>query len=646
MLRAVPVILILLSPALVAQDAARQAASRSPSNANYVLDATLDPVNRLIVGTGTLTWRNTATISATELRFHMDWNAWRDQTSTWMREQRAADPAAFRPWPDGDAGAIDLTALTMGDRDLLARAHFIAPDDGNAADRTVLAVPLDPAVPPGDTIAIEFSWNGHVPSRRTAIGADGPFFFVARWFPRIGMFEDAGWICHQFHRAGGSDGDYGTYDVHLTLPPGWIVGATGREQPARGAGTRTHAFAARDVRDFAWTASPAFAEIRERFAEADRPGVDIRLLLQPAHRDQASRYLTAVRTSLLRGSEWLGPYPYDELTVVDPAPSSSPRDASVIADRMVFPMVVLAGTRTAAPWRGLEPEAAIAAGVGLQFLAGGIGVNGVDHAWMERGLNTYLGARLLDDASNGRFVVTERYFGGLLVWPYQDIPWSRVIDGDGWARYRAAPNRDDPSAPSWRDWPATAGETTAYRTALWLESIERVVGWPSMARRLAAYQARGRFTHAQPADFSATVSEAGGALPVPVERANATPSVFDYAVAAVDQLPLETGAIDSTILIRRNADGVWPIDVRVSFTDGSSVVEHWDGEAPSRMLRYRRGAAVRAVDVDPDRVLLLDVNTTNNTWRRDAHAADAAVKWATRWFAWAQHLLLTYAFFS
>jgi hypothetical protein len=45
-------------------------------------------------------------------------------------------------------------------------------------------------------------------------------------------------------------------------------------------------------------------------------------------------------------------------------------------------------------------------------------------------------------------------------------------------------------------------------------------------------------------------------------------------------------------------------------------------------------------------VLVLDVNTTNNTWRRDAHAADAAVKWATRWFAWAQHLLLTYAFFS
>ncbi len=67
---------------------ARPTRRRRPRSANYTISATLDPINRLIIGRGRLVWRNTSNEPATELRFHMYWNAWRDDRSSWMREAR------------------------------------------------------------------------------------------------------------------------------------------------------------------------------------------------------------------------------------------------------------------------------------------------------------------------------------------------------------------------------------------------------------------------------------------------------------------------------------------------------------------------------------------------------------------------------
>ena len=61
-------------------------AQLSPRNANYTIDARLDPVARTIDGRATLVWRNLSDRPATDLRFHLYWNAWAHNRSTWMRE--------------------------------------------------------------------------------------------------------------------------------------------------------------------------------------------------------------------------------------------------------------------------------------------------------------------------------------------------------------------------------------------------------------------------------------------------------------------------------------------------------------------------------------------------------------------------------
>ena len=49
--------------------------------------------------------------------------------------------------------------------------------------------------------------------------------------------------------------------------------------------------------------------------------------------------------------------------------------------------------------------------------------------------------------------------------------------------------------------------------------------------------------------------------------------------------------------------------------------------------------------VDPDRVLLLDVNVTNNSAALAPRAPAAARKWSLAWLVWLQDHLLTYGFF-
>jgi len=59
---------------------------------------------------------------------------------------------------------------------------------------------------------------------------------------------------------------------------------------------------------------------------------------------------------------------------------------------------------------------------------------------------------------------------------------------------------------------------------------------------------------------------------------------------------------------------------------------------------YDGASRARSVQVDPQRILLLDGNYTNNSRTLEPRASEASLKWSLRWMAWLQDALLTYAF--
>lgn len=653
-------------PAAPAAPVAAQPATggRSPRNANYSIDATLDTSRHLIDGRETITWRNVTSSPASALRFHVYWNAWRNTASTWIRERALAgdDQVLRRPESDWSWSDVKSIRLLQGGAspilDLTARSRYIAPDDGNTDDRTLLEVPLPVPVAPGATVTLEVEWQARVPRTFARTGRIGQFYFVAQWFPKIGVLEADGWRAHQFHSGTEFYADYGVYDVRLRVPTGWVVGATGRQQERRdnGDGTTTHRYVQEDVHDFAWTTSPDLIEHRERFEHPRLPAVDMRLLLQPEHDDQADRHFAATRAALRYYGEWYGAYPYGHITVVDPAWQSG-------AGGMEYPTLFTAGSRWLAPRGVTQPEGVTVHEAGHQFWYGMVGNNEFEHAWLDEGFNTFSTARTIAEAFTPNYA-SDRFFQGFVPWVYREVPLSRATDQNGLNGYRPAAESDAQATPSWRYFPATGSRITYSKTALWLHTLERYLGWETLQRIMSTYFERYRFKHPKPEDFFAVANEVSGQdLTWFFDQVYRSSNAFDYAVADLqsrrsaprgyverdqartfvagddDRAPFET-----TVVVRRLGEAIFPVDVQVTFENGERVRERWDGRDRWKALKFTRASRARAAEVDPDHVLLLDINATNNSRSLEPHVDAASTKWSLQWLVWFQNFLLTYGF--
>lgn len=643
-------LVLMARPAGFEQPAAEPGA-RSPRNASYQFVATLDPEAHTISGNGRIVWRNITKAPARDLRFHLYWNAWRDANSTWMREQAMARGSALKR-PADDAGSIEIVSLAARGQDLHAAASFVAPDDGNKDDRTVMSVPLATPVQPGETIEIEVTWTSKVPRTFARTGRLGQYYFIAQWFPKLGVFQDSGeWNAHQFHAATEFFSDFGRYDITLVVPKGWIVGATGVASSVtdRGQGTeaqQVHHFIAEDVHDFAWTTSPDFVERIEKFEHPGLPPVTMRLLLQPRHVKQADRHFAATRAALRYYGEWFGPYPYSHITIVDPVTPVNPTVQGGSTGGMEYPMLFTAGTRNWASLVATQPEAVTVHEAGHQFWYGIVATNEFEHAWMDEGFNTWATARVMEEAFPNRFVTVERYFGGFMPWAFMDVPWSRAIDGNRLNAYRPSATADVQSTPTWQYWPGTAGVISYNKTALWLATLERYLGWDTMRRIMATYFARGAFRHPTPEEFFSAANEVSGTdLTWFFDATVRSSAAFDYAVTQVTNMPAESG-FESIVVVRRLQEGVFPVTVKRTYRDGTSDLATWDGRARWTTLKSSAASPVVRVEVDPERVLMLDVNYTNNSWSATPMAAAAARKWSWRWMTWVQEVMLTYGFFS
>jgi aminopeptidase N len=284
---------------------------------------------------------------------------------------------------------------------------------------------------------------------------------------------------------------------------------------------------------------------------------------------------------------------------------------------------------------------------------------------MDEGLNTFSHARVVAEAFSPDYQAT-RFFGGFVPWQFRDIVLSRATDGNGMEGYRVAATRDAMINATYTYWPATHWGITYSKAALMLHTIERLVGWERLRPALATYFQRYRFKHPRPDDFfNVLLQETGHDLRPFLEDAYAGSAVFDYAAERLDSQPVSSrGFVESssgmppafqdtqdpaqfrtTVVVRRLGDARFPVDVVVTFETGEQVRERWDGQARWQPFEYIKPSRAVSVQVDPDRVLLLDTNYTNNSITLTPRARDAADRWALTWVVWLQDLLLDHAFF-
>jgi len=121
-----------------------------------------------------------------------------------------------------------------------------------------------------------------------------------------------------------------------------------------------------------------------------------------------------------------------------------------------------------------------------------VGSNEFEDAWIDEGFNTFSTARAIEEAGFPNHYA-ERFFGGFVPYAFRDIRLSRATDGNRLHFYRPSAEADAQSTPTWRYWPGTHSVITYNKTALWLYTLEKHLGWPTLQKILATFFERWTF---------------------------------------------------------------------------------------------------------------------------------------------------------
>jgi hypothetical protein len=282
-------------------------ASGAPGNkywqqrCDYDIKATLNEKTLRLTGSETLTYYNNSPDPLSYLWLQLDENEHSSiKNAGYPSSNRLAATATTQSLlpledPNKDNGfGVNITKIT--DATGKALPYVV--------NKTMMRVDLATPLRPGQRFIFSIDWNYNISDRMVQAGRGGYEFFadtkdylftMSQWFPRLCVYSDfQGWQNHQFAGRGEFALTFGNYKVQMTVPADHVVGATGeclnyaqvlspaqlsRWQKAQVAkepveivtlaeakereikkttATKTWVFAAKDVRDFAWTSSRKF----------------------------------------------------------------------------------------------------------------------------------------------------------------------------------------------------------------------------------------------------------------------------------------------------------------------------------------------------------------------------------------------------
>jgi len=592
---------------------------------HYEIEAKYDVKTHTVDATEVLTYHNLTGQALDHFPFHLYQNAFQPK-ATFVRESKleGSRDTSYDKWEDKEYGSEDIKSLeVVGQGNLTRQLQFIAPDDGNKDDKTVVDLHLPTSIAPGGYAQFKIAFQTKFPETQARSGWKRDFTLGGQWFPKVGVWWNGSWNCHQYHATTEFFADFGVYDVKLTVPQYEVIGASGVlvEEKNNPDNTKTMTYHGDDIHDFAWTVSPRY-KVRESVYQSQMGPIQLRFLMQPAHWSQAERHDMITRQTLDHFEKWYGPYPYKTLTVVDPEPDSA-------AGGMEYPTFITGDSSWFMPGGVYLPELVVEHEFGHQYWYGMVATNEFEDAWMDEGINSYTEVKVLDSILGKNTSVLN--MAGVTA-------GEREIQRAGYIG--SAAERDPMAQKAYEYYSFSSyGGITYGKTACVLLTLEGIIGEDTMAKAMHTYFMKYRFTHPVKEDFLKTIEEVSGKdLRWYFTQAVYGSQVLDYAVIHVDSFPVNwyedkkdnndknkdkgkekdkdknDTVYQSYVAVQRKGDFVMPVEVEIKFDNGEKIREHWDGVNRWTRFSYQKKAKVVSAEIDPDHAVQFDRNNFNDSY--------------------------------
>jgi hypothetical protein len=214
-------------------------AALTPPGVRYQIDVRLDTERNRLEGWATIHYRSGADSALPALHLHTYPNAFSHPNTVYARE-------AARVGED-----YDVQLAKPEERGWMTLDSASA--DGEPArvvvEETLARVDLPRSLQPGDSVAVRLQFHVQIPDQFDRFGHTGSSYSIAQWYPKVVVHDDLGWHLDPFHYLAEFYGEFATYDVAVTLPDRFWVGATGELRDARDGDNEIPLFARETPRD-------------------------------------------------------------------------------------------------------------------------------------------------------------------------------------------------------------------------------------------------------------------------------------------------------------------------------------------------------------------------------------------------------------
>ncbi|MCG7532785.1 M1 family metallopeptidase [Psychrobium sp. MM17-31] len=589
------------------------------------IKATLDAEKHRVKADMTLRWKNTTGVELTEIPFHLYLNAFSRTDTIFMTESNGGRLRNdTREGDDQDKfGYVHVTAITDASGEDQAQNWLV---DGDVA-----TYKLPQPLLPNQEVTLNIAFTSQLPKVFARSGHNGDTFnFVAQWFPKPGVYYNGRWVNHNYHANTEFFADFGTYDVEITAPSDYVVGATGYlvKKETQEALT-THHYQAEDVHDFVWTADSKFAE-----ATAEWNGITIRLLHQkPLSEKSIQNQFDAAKASFEWFDKHVGAYPYSTMTLVQP-----PENAGGAAG-MEYPTLVT--TITDLDYSEYMHAAAMVTihEIGHNYWQGIFASNEFEESWMDEGINSYTEGRIMSETLGQANIVQFAQFSA-------DMPTMHHV------RTAQTPTLDPVKTHGWMYVDRGGYSTNSYsKPATILNTVERVWGVEKVDQLLKTYYKRWAFKHPSTQDFIAIADEIDPSMARYLNDAITTIKNIDFEVKSATSGKKQVaggfsfsddneepsfnkpekgeGYVHRVTLVRNGELHPPQVDVLLTFADGSTETRQWQPDNTIPWTKWQWESDVKLVEVmiDPKFKVLLDKDFSNNT-KRLGKKSNESWRWA------------------
>jgi hypothetical protein len=482
----------------------------------YAINAQLNDTEKSITATETIVYKNNSPQTLNFIWFHIWPNAYKND-STALMKQIHNDPDRVKKEKFFGTGSIEGLAFKINDAPAQIEPH------PNPQYIDVIKLVLNSPLASGDSITISTPFKVMLPPYFSRSGYSDGEFMACQWYPKPAVFDATGWHEFPYLDMGEFYSEFADFDVSLTVPSQYVVGATGTLQTteeleryksigsknvksrkkkrtlyaASGGGqTKTLRYVAKQVPDFAWFADKGFVIQYDTARLSSGKVVDAFSFYHNKKKTIWNNSIDYVKDAVKKYSNWIGEYEYPVVQAVEgPANNSS--------GGMEYPMITLITDPEARPE---SLDATITHEVGHNWFMSMLGSNERAHTWMDEGLNTYFQFRY--EAEKYR---SNSIFGKSIPDNIKKLPADQFINLIYNAIDKNIPMNSamDISAEKFPN-STEYGIVSYVKTALWMYMFQSTVGTEKAKLAIQNYFKKWKDKHPQPEDMKAAFEEATG----------------------------------------------------------------------------------------------------------------------------------------